>query len=42
VKSRPHIYNLNHGILPETDPNKVGFLVEKIREYDRKSGKHQQ
>jgi len=23
-----HIFNLGHGIIPQTDPDKVGFLVE--------------
>jgi len=29
----PYIFNLGHGLLPETDPDKVGKLVEFYREY---------
>ncbi len=27
----PHIFNLGHGILPETPPENVGRLVELVR-----------
>jgi uroporphyrinogen-III decarboxylase len=29
----PYIFNLGHGLLPETDPDKVKILVEYFREY---------
>ena len=32
-KGLPYIFNLGHGMLPETDPNKVGKLIKFYREY---------
>ena len=32
-KGLPYIFNLGHGLLPETDPDKVKILVEYFREY---------
>ena len=32
-KDLPYIFNLGHGLLPETDPNKVSKLVKFYREY---------
>ena len=32
-KGLPYIFNLGHGLLPETDPDKVGELVKFYREY---------
>jgi len=32
-KDYPYIFNLGHGILPETDPDKIGKLVKFIRNY---------
>ena len=32
-KDIPYIFNLGHGLLPETDPVKVGNLVKFYREY---------
>ena len=29
----PYIFNLGHGLLPETDPDKVSKLIEFYREY---------
>ena len=29
----PYIFNLGHGMLPESDPNKVGKLIKFYREY---------
>ena len=29
----PYIFNLGHGLVPETDPDKLGKLVKFIREY---------
>jgi len=31
LKGRPHIFNLGHGILPQTNPDHVKALVEQIR-----------
>ncbi len=28
----PYIFNLGHGILPETDPSVIEFIVRTIRE----------
>ena len=32
-KGKPYIFNLGHGLLPETDPDKVSKLIEFYREY---------
>ncbi len=32
-KGMPYIFNLGHGMLPETDPDKVGKLIKFYREY---------
>ncbi|MDB9792974.1 uroporphyrinogen decarboxylase [Pelagibacteraceae bacterium] len=32
-KDTPYIFNLGHGLLPETDPDKVGRLIKFYREY---------
>jgi uroporphyrinogen decarboxylase len=32
-KGLPYIFNLGHGLLPETDPDKVGKLIKFYREY---------
>ena len=32
-KNLPYIFNLGHGLLPETDPNKVFKLIKFYREY---------
>ena len=29
----PYVFNLGHGLLPETDPDKVKELVNFYREY---------
>ena len=28
----PYIFNLGHGVLPETDPNMVRYVIDIIRE----------
>ena len=28
----PYIFNLGHGVLPETDPSMIEFVVKTIRE----------
>ena len=32
-KEVPYIFNLGHGLLPETDPNKLDRLIKFYREY---------
>ena len=29
----PYVFNLGHGLLPETDPDKVAKLIKFYREY---------
>ena len=32
-KDHPYIFNLGHGVLPETDPTTVDYLVKLIRDF---------
>ena len=32
-KDHPYIFNLGHGILPETDPNMFDYLVKTVKDY---------
>jgi len=32
-KNHPYIFNLGHGILPETDPDTVDYLVKMVKDY---------
>ena len=32
-KDHPYIFNLGHGILPETNPEMVKYLVNIVKEY---------
>ena len=32
-KDFPYVFNLGHGLLPETDPDKVKRLIKFYREY---------
>ena len=32
-KDHPYIFNLGHGVVPETDPAKVKYLVELVKDY---------
>ena len=32
-KDHPYIFNLGHGVLPETDPNMMDYLVKTVKEY---------
>tara|TARA_B100000900_G_scaffold355235_1_gene324396 strand:- start:608 stop:1609 length:1002 start_codon:yes stop_codon:yes gene_type:complete len=32
-KDHPYIFNLGHGVLPETDPNMMDFLVKMVKDY---------
>ena len=31
----PHIFNLGHGVMRQTDPERVAQLVEVVRAFDR-------
>ena len=32
-KDYPYIFNLGHGVLPETNPKMLGKLIKFVREY---------
>ena len=32
-KEHPYIFNLGHGVLPETDPNMMDYLVKMVKDY---------
>jgi len=32
-KDHPYVFNLGHGVLPETDPNMVDYLVKMVKDY---------
>ena len=32
-KDHPYIFNLGHGILPETNPNMMDYLVKTVKDY---------
>ena len=32
-KDHPYIFNLGHGVLPETNPNMVEYLVKTVKDY---------
>ena len=32
-KNHPYIFNLGHGVLPETDPNLMDYLVKTVKDY---------
>ncbi len=32
-KDHPYIFNLGHGVLPETDPNMMEYLVKMVKDY---------
>ena len=32
-KDVPYIFNLGHGIVPKTDPEKLNKLIKYVREY---------
>ena len=32
-KDHPYIFNLGHGVLPETDPDMVDYLVKMVKDY---------
>ena len=32
-KDHPYIFNLGHGVLPETDPNMMDYLIKTVKDY---------
>ena len=32
-KDHPYIFNLRHGILPDTDPGMMDYLVKTVKDY---------
>jgi len=32
-KDHPYVFNLGHGVLPQTDPNMVDYLVKMVKDY---------
>ena len=32
-KDHPYIFNLGHGVLPETDPEMMDYLVKTVQNY---------
>ena len=32
-ENHPYIFNLGHGVLPETDPNMMDYLVKTVKDY---------
>ena len=34
----PHIFNLGHGIMKQTDPDALAFLIETVKGFDRERG----
>ena len=32
-KDHPYIFNLGHGVLPDTDPNMLDYLVKTVKDY---------
>jgi uroporphyrinogen decarboxylase len=32
-KDHPYIFNLGHGVLPETNPDMVDYLVKMVKDY---------
>ena len=32
-KDHQYIFNLGHGVLPETDPNMMDYLVKMVKDY---------
>ena len=32
-KDKPYIFNLGHGVLPETNPDNVDYLVRLVKEF---------
>ena len=39
-KNHPYIFNLGHGVLPQTDPNMGDYLIKIIRKFNERSSKN--
>ena len=39
-ENHPYIFNLGHGVLPQTDPNMVEYLIKIIKKFNGKSSKN--
>ena len=38
-KNHPYIFNLGHGVLPQTDPNMVEYLIKIVRKFNESASK---
>ena len=36
-ENHPYIFNLGHGVLPQTDPNMVQYLIKLVRKFNERS-----
>ena len=36
-KAHPYIFNLGHGVLPQTDPSMVQYLIKLVRKFNERS-----
>ena len=36
-EAHPYIFNLGHGILPQTDPSMVQYLIKLVRKFNERS-----
>ena len=32
-RDQPYVFNLGHGVLPETNPEKIKFVTNLVRDY---------
>ncbi len=39
-KNHPYIFNLGHGVLPQTDPNMVEYLIKIVRKFNDRASKN--
>ena len=39
-ENHPYIFNLGHGVLPQTDPNMIDYLIKIIKKFNEKSSKN--
>ena len=36
-KNHPYIFNLGHGVLPQTNPSMVQYLIKLVRKFNERS-----
>ena len=36
-ENHPYIFNLGHGVLPQTDPNMIQYLIKLVRRFNERS-----